>query len=62
METRYFWSELRALFESEEWPSMEPKQNDEGTRHIIMIHCQLINVQSLSLWHGERPEEILRKM
>jgi hypothetical protein len=58
-ETRHFiWFEFSVLFESEEWPSMEPKPNHRGTRNGTMIHRQLINVRNLSLWHDARPEEV----
>jgi hypothetical protein len=49
------------FFESEKRPSMEPKLKHEGTHNRIMTHRQFINVQSLSLWHGARPEKAPRK-
>jgi hypothetical protein len=58
MEARYFMSEFSVLFESEEWPSMEPKPDPGGARNGTMTHRQLIYIRSLSLWHSIRPEEV----
>jgi hypothetical protein len=57
-----FWSELSAFFDSEEFPSMGHKTNHEDTRDGTTTHRQLINVQSLFLWHGARPKEVPQKM
>jgi hypothetical protein len=62
MENKHPWSEFSVLFEMEEWLSIKPKPDHEGTPNKTMIHRQLINARSLSLWHATRPEEVLRKM
>jgi hypothetical protein len=57
-----FWFELSVLFESEEWPSMEPRINHGATRDRTTTHRPLMNIRSLSLWYGVRPEKVPWKM
>jgi hypothetical protein len=51
METKPLWSDFSMLFEPEHWPWMEPKLNHGGTGNSAIDHRQLMNIQSLLLWH-----------